>query len=202
VLALAVAALGVGLTVVSVVAIADAWRPLVQRQPPAVETFGATGFPNAWVTVVAADGSFRVTVPGPGTMSLENGVWALDLHDWSEASCVLYLDWAGPQADPREYTRRRLDAWVAKMSDPHEAPTAVRAGSAIGWRTRMSYEDGDYPVGQFEVVYAEGWEYSMGCGLGFTHPRSAERLTERFLDSFRTIRSDQRPTRLDVATQP
>jgi len=41
------------------------------------------------------------------------------------------------------------------------------------------------PVGTFQVLYHEGWEYSMGCGLSFTHPRVDESLTRRFLDSFR-----------------
>jgi hypothetical protein len=192
-------------TAVSIVAfrrIVDAWRPLVARQPPAVQIFVATGFPDAWVNVLASDGSFGVTAPGPGTLSQVGGVWSLDVHGWTSGSCAFYIDWAGPETDPRGYTHDRLNEWVSKMSDPHDPPVPVRAGTAIGWRTRMSYEDGDYPVGWFQVLYAEGWEYSMGCGLGMTHPRSAERLTQRFLNSFRTTRPHDGPTRLDVGTPP
>jgi hypothetical protein len=188
-----VVALGIGaailaavLSVVAFFPVVGSWRPVLLREPPSVQTTPLQ-FPENWVTIVASDGSFRLTAPGPGTMSkTENGMWALDLHDWSDASCVLYVDWAGPESDPRAYTRSRLDDWVAQMSDPHEAPTAVRAGSALGWRAQMSYEEGTYPVGSFQVVYAEGWEYSMGCGLAFTHPRSVDGLTRRFLDSFST----------------
>jgi hypothetical protein len=67
----------------------------------------------------------------------------------------------------------------------------------------MSYEDGSYPVGAFQVLFSNGWEYSMGCGLSFTHPRSADRLTLRFLDSLdTTVRPPAQIPNEDVGVSP
>jgi len=98
----------------------------------------------------------------------------------------LYLTWAGLVPDPQTYTRSRLENWLAKMTDPQGELNPVRVGNAFGWRVKMTYEDGSIPVGTFQVLYAHGWEYSMGCALGYTHLPSSDRLTLRFLDSLRT----------------
>ena len=154
--------------------------------PPEVAAVPADGFPDGWVTVSATDGSFAVSGPGPGTIaSAENGNWSIDMHQWTGATCVVYLYRTGPESSPLQYTKGRLLAWAAEM-DPHDRPIQLELGTAVGWRTQLNYEDGQYPVGAFQVVYSDGWEYSMGCGLPFTHPKRDDQLVLRFLDSFST----------------
>jgi len=89
----------------------------------------------------------------------------------------MYLYRAGEESNPLRYAKKRLLAWVAQMEDPHERLTQVRLGSATGWRTELSFEDGEFRVGAFQVVYADGWDYLMGCGLSLTHPTRDDRLT-------------------------
>jgi len=154
--------------------------------PPALTIVAPSGLPDGWVTVTANDGSFTFTGPGPAdVLPKPDGFWELDSHAWEGGSCVVYLYYTGDESDPSSYARGRLLSWVAGMSDPHERPTHIKLGSAVGWRTEMSYEDGSIPVGAFQVLYREGWEYSMGCSLSFTHPKVDDSLTTRFLDSFR-----------------
>jgi hypothetical protein len=164
--------------------------------PPSVQLSPADGFPDHWVAVTATDGSFTVISPGPGTMSDDgSGLYRLDQHDWQAASCVLYLEWVGPELHPSAYTSGQLLDWTGRMTDPHGALTPVSSGSATGWRTGLSYENGLYPVGAFQVLYARGWEYSMGCDLPMTPDKTDDRLVRRYLDSF------QAPASL-VTTQP
>jgi len=159
--------------------------------PPSVRVSPAADFPGDWMTTTATDGSFAVTGPGPGTLSDDGaGIYRLDEHDWQGGACAFYLEWVGPQAHPGTYTSERLLDWVGQMRDPHGALMPAAAGSAVGWRTQLSYEDGRYPVGAFQVLYARGWEYSMGCGLPMTHGRQDDARVSRFLDSFEAPASD------------